>query len=79
MPTLRYENVCRRTRFSIFFIFKYLKKNTTMSLKSEKFVGKVSNSSINTISVSEYSCLHCVSHFTNLVSMHTRDHPLSSL
>jgi hypothetical protein len=47
-------------------IFKHL-KNITMSLKSEKFVGKISNSSINTISVSEYSCLHCVSHFTNLL------------
>jgi hypothetical protein len=44
-----------------------------MSLKSEKSVGKVSNSSINTISVSEYSCLHRVSHFANLVSKNTRD------
>jgi hypothetical protein len=46
-----------------------------MSLKSEKSVGKVFNSSINTISVSEYSCLHRVSHFTNLLSKNTRDRP----
>jgi hypothetical protein len=51
-----------------------------MSLKSEKSVGKVYNSSINTISVSEYTRLHRVSHFINLGSVLTCDrHPLMSL
>jgi hypothetical protein len=39
------------------------KKNSTMSLKSEKSVGKVSDSSIIIISDNEKSCLQCDSHF----------------
>jgi hypothetical protein len=49
--------------FQLFFIFKYLKKST-LSLKSVKSVGKVSNSSTIIISVNEYSWLRCGSHFT---------------
>jgi hypothetical protein len=58
--------------FQKFSILKHL-NIPKMSLKSDKSVGKVSNSSINIISVSEYSCLLCVNDFTNLDKVDTLD------
>jgi hypothetical protein len=52
-----------------YFSFLSIYKNSTMSLKSEKYVGNVSNSSININSDNEYGLLHCDNHFTIPVSV----------